>query len=242
MASTRQKGDLQERYDKLKAAVAHHRHLYYVLEAPEISDSAYDELEQELLTIEQAHPELRASDSPTQRVGGEAETKFKKVTHAVPQWSFNDAFSAQDMRDFDARVKRALGFKSGESVEYLCELKIDGLKIILTYRNGMLVTAATRGDGAVGEDVTHNIRTIESVPLALAQPVDVIVEGEVWMSEATLAGLNEMQQKAGKPLYANPRNAAAGSVRQLDPKIAASRKLDSFIYDVAAAPILPATQ
>ncbi len=230
----------RERYDKLKKVVLHHRHLYYVLERPEISDSAYDELEQELVRIETEHPELRTADSPTQRVGGEAQTSFKKVTHQVAQWSFNDAFTPEDMREFDARVKRGLKV---EQVEYTCELKIDGLKVVLTYERGSLRVAATRGDGVVGEDVTHNVRTIASVPLTLRRAVDCIVEGEVWMSEKALAKVNKEREGHGEPVFANPRNAAAGSIRQLDPKIAAARGLDTFIYDVAqTSEALPQTQ
>ncbi len=237
MISTRDK----ERYEKLRELVEHHRRLYYVQDSPEISDSAYDELEDELRRLEEAHPELKSAASPTQRVGGEVQASFKKVKHKVAQWSFNDAFSEQDMRAFDARVKKILGEINGLS--YTCELKIDGLKVVLEYKKGELAVAATRGDGVLGEDVTHNVRTIESVPLTLTRPVDVIVEGEIWMSEAQLAALNSRQQEKGLPLYANPRNAAAGSIRQLDPKVAASRKLDTFIYDVAqTSETLPETQ
>jgi len=231
----------QDRHQKLKALVEHHRRLYYVLDAPQIADSAYDELEDELRRLEERYPELGAESSPTRRVGGEVQAAFKKVPHKVAQWSFNDAFSEQDIRAFDARVKKILGEIKGLS--YTCELKIDGLKVVLEYKKGELVVAATRGDGVVGEDVTHNVRTIESVPLKLVRPIDCIVEGEIWMSEKTLEALNSRQQEAGLPPYANPRNAAAGSIRQLDPKIAASRNLDSFIYDVArSSEPLPATQ
>lgn len=222
---------VRERYEKLRALVERHRRLYYVLDAPEISDSAYDELEDELRRLEDAHPELRGADSPTRRVGGEAISAFKKVRHKVPQWSFNDAFTPEDMREFDARIRKTL--KDFSLPQYTCELKIDGLKIILEYERGELKVAATRGDGLVGEDVTHNVRTIESVPLRLTRPVNIIVEGEVWMSERVLVELNKKQKDKGLPPYANPRNAAAGSVRQLDPKVAAERRLDSFIYDVA---------
>jgi DNA ligase (NAD+) len=232
--------DTIERYEKLKTAVNRHRHLYYVLEQPEIADSAYDELEQELVRLEQEHPELISQDSPTQRVGGQPAASFKKVRHTVAQWSFNDAFTPEDMREFDVRVKRMLGARS---LEYICELKIDGLKIVLTYEDGKLITAATRGDGTVGEDVTHNIRTIRSVPLSLTQPVNVVVEGEVWMSEAALKKTNDARKKEDEPLFANPRNAAAGSIRQLDPRVAAVRGLDTFMYDVAATSgQLPSTQ
>jgi len=218
---------IQERYKKLKEAVNRHRHLYYVQEMPEIADSAYDELEQELISIEEQHPTLVSPDSPTQRVGGQPETSFKKVLHKVAQWSFNDAFVPDDIHDFDARVRRMLG---GKTPTYTLELKIDGLKIVLTYEKGILKTAATRGDGVVGEDVTHNVRTILSVPLQLERPVDIIVEGEVWMSERVLKEINKSRLKSG-------------TIRQLDPKVAAQRKLDTFIYDVArTSEPLPKTQ
>ena len=234
--------DARERYAKLVTVVNRHRRLYYVLESPEISDSAYDELEQELLRLEERYPALIAPDSPTRRVGGEPVAAFKKVRHSVAQWSFNDAFSEEDIRDFDARVKRMLKIPSmveelGEAgkVSYTCELKIDGLKVVLTYEKGALSVAATRGDGAVGEEVTHNVRTIGSVPLTLERSVDIVVEGEVWMSKQSLKDINALRRSQNEklPLFANPRNAAAGAIRQLDPAVAASRKLDTFIYDIA---------
>ncbi|OGC88105.1 hypothetical protein A2419_01385 [Candidatus Adlerbacteria bacterium RIFOXYC1_FULL_48_26] len=224
--------DVRERYEKLKKTLNHHRHLYYALEAPEIPDSAYDELERELASIEEKYPELITSDSPTQRVGGVLGT-FKKVTHTVSQWSFNDVFNEEELRNFDTRVHRMLG-ESAQTLTYTCELKIDGLKVVLTYEQGKLVTAATRGDGVTGEDVTHNVRTIQSVPLVLERAIDCVVEGEIWMSEEALKRTNKEREKNGEPLFANPRNAAAGSIRQLDPRIAATRGLDTFIYDVAS--------
>lgn len=223
--------EVKERYTKLKAAIQHYRRMYHVYDKEEIPEAARDSLMRELAQIEQAHPELIESDSPTQRVAGEPLPQFKKVKHQVAQWSYNDAFTEDDIHAFDARVKKILG--TADAVHYDCELKIDGLKIVLTYEKGKLETAATRGDGTVGEDVTHNVRTIESVPLALSRPIDVVVEGEVWMSEKTLENINKERAKDNEPLFANPRNAAAGSIRQLDPKIAASRNLDTFIYDVA---------
>ena len=222
--------EAKERYEKLKKMLNYHRHLYHVLDKPEIPDSAYDELEEELRRLEQAYPELVTVDSPTQRVGGEPQKEFKKVAHSVVQWSFNDAFTPDDMYAFDTRVKRVLGT---DDVAYTCELKIDGLKVVLMYEGGVLKTAATRGDGVVGEDVTHNVRTINSVPLALPRQVEVVVEGEIWMSEQALQKTNKERALQDEPLFANPRNAAAGSVRQLDPKVAAARGLDTFIYDVA---------
>lgn len=230
---------LQERYTKLKKTLERHRHLYYVLDAPEIADSAYDELEEELRRLEEKYPELVVPDSPTQRVGGAPQKEFVKVRHTVPQWSFNDAFTPEDMRAFDVRVKRMLGTSD---VAYTCELKIDGLKVVLTYERGVLTTAATRGDGVVGEDVTHNVRTISSVPLALPRPVDMVVEGEVWMSEQALERVNAERAQTGEPLFANPRNAAAGSMRQLDPAVAATRGLDIFIYDMAGTGAVVQTQ
>ncbi len=221
---------VQERHEKLKKTINHHRRLYHVYDKEEISQEALDSLKHEIAELEREYPALITPDSPTQRVAGAPLPAFKKVKHKVAQWSFNDAFTPEEMREWDARVKRFLG---GKTPTYVCELKIDGLKIVFEYEKGLLKTAATRGNGVVGEDVTHNIRTIESVPLSLERPIDIIVEGEVWMSTKHLEKLNKEQQKLGKPLYANPRNVAAGSIRQLDPKMAAARKLDVFIYDVA---------
>ncbi|HEV3244888.1 MAG TPA: NAD-dependent DNA ligase LigA [Candidatus Paceibacterota bacterium] len=226
--------DARERHEKLKASINRYRRLFHVYDKEEISEEARDSLMQELSELEKEYPELITPDSPSQRVAGAPLPQFKKVMHEVSQWSFNDAFSPEDLRDFDARVKRLLKPRFGDvHPTYACELKIDGLKIVFTYEKGLLKTAATRGNGVVGEDVTHNIRTIESIPLRLERPVDIVVEGEVWMSSKNLELLNKAQVKAGKPLYGNPRNVAAGSIRQLDPRIAASRKLDVFIYDVA---------
>ncbi len=217
------------RHEKLKEAINRYRRLYHVYDKEEISQAALDSLKRELSELEAAYPALIASDSPSQRVAGEPLPQFKKVKHKVEQWSFNDAFTFEDMREFDVRVSRL----AGATPTYLCELKIDGLKIVLEYQRGVLSSAATRGDGVVGEDVTHNIRTIESVPLSLERPIDIIVEGEVWMSTDSLSRVNAERQKTGEQLFANPRNAAAGSIRQLDPKIAAARGLDMYIYDVA---------
>lgn len=233
--------NVKERYKKLLETINRHRHLYHVLDALEISDAAYDELEKELTQIEKRYPALVAPDSPSGRVGGVPLPSFKKIRHKILQWSFNDAFSEEEIREFDARVKRML--KTDADVEYTCELKIDGLKVVLTYEKGYLKTAATRGDGTVGEDVTQNVKTIKSVPLSLLRPVTLVVEGEIWMSEESLRAINIERKKRGEQPFANPRNAAAGSIRQLDPKIAASRNLDTFIYDVAqTSEKLPRTQ
>lgn len=232
---------IQERYDKLKKAVNAYRTAYHVYDREEISQHALDALKRELSELEHDYPELVSPDSPTQRVAGAPLPQFKKVRHPVAQWSFNDAFSEEDIRAFDARVRRLL--PGSASPAYTLELKIDGLKVVLIYEKGFLKTAATRGDGTVGEDVTHNVRTIESVPLVLERPVDVVVEGEVWMSERALKEANALRARSGEPLFQNPRNAAAGTLRQLDPRVTAERKLDMFAYDVAqTSEALPATQ
>ncbi len=233
--------ETRERYEKLKTSVNRYRTLYHVYDKEEISQEALDSLKHELSVIESEYPELISPDSPSQRVAGKPLPKFIKIPHKIAQWSFNDVFSEEELRDFDTRVKRML--KTTDIIEYVCELKIDGLKIILEYEKGVLMSAATRGDGVVGEDVTQNIKTIDSIPVVLERPVDIIVEGEVWMSEKSLEAVNREREKEGEALFANPRNAAAGSIRQLDPAIAASRKLDSFIYDIAqTSEALPQTQ
>lgn len=227
--------EVRERYEKLKASINEYRTLYHVYDREAISPEALDSLKHELAEIERAHPSLITPDSPSRRVAGEPLPGFRKVRHTVPQWSLNDAFSEEDIREFDARVKRFLKqrFPDAEPT-YMSELKIDGLKVVLTYEKGFLKTAATRGDGEVGEDVTHNVRTIESVPLSLPRPIDVVVEGEVWLGARELERINKGREKDGEAPFANPRNAAAGSIRQLDPRIAASRKLDTFIYELAS--------
>ncbi len=232
--------ELFARAENLRTAIEKHRYNYHVLDKSEISPEALDSLKRELAELERDYPELVSADSPMQRVAGEPLKQFEKVPHKVPQWSYNDAFNEQNMRDFDARVKRFIKDEFGEvgtarvpNPTYVSELKIDGLKIVLEYEKGMLIRAATRGDGKVGENVTFNVRTIESVPLKLTRPVSVIVEGEIWMSKKNFEALNREQEKKGLPLYANPRNVAAGSIRQLDPRVAAARKLDVFVYDLA---------
>ena len=222
--------DVTERVKKLRDTINYHRYLYHVLDKEEISAEALDSLKMELAELERRYSELIVPDSPTQRVAGAALKFFEKVNHAVVQWSFNDAFTVEDIRAFDTRVKKLLGIKD---VDYVTELKIDGLKVVFTYEQGILKIAATRGDGRVGENVTTNIKTIESVPLILERPVDVVVEGEVWMAKSVFEQINKERRGKGEELYANPRNIAAGSIRQLDPRITASRKLNTFIYDIA---------
>ncbi|PIQ68935.1 MAG: DNA ligase (NAD(+)) LigA [Candidatus Taylorbacteria bacterium CG11_big_fil_rev_8_21_14_0_20_46_11] len=237
-------GEIKDRLEKLRETIEHHRYLYHVLDEQEISEMALDSLKHELFLLEREYPELVTPDSPTQRVAGKPLPEFKKVKHKVPQWSFNDAFSPDEMHEFDARVKRMLRAEAGrDSIPtYTVEHKIDGLKIVLEYDKGVLKTAATRGDGTVGEDVTENVKTIESVPLSLREPVSIIVEGEVWMKKSTLAKLNVERKKQGLEPFANPRNVSAGSIRQLDPKVAASRKLETYIYDIAKSDSVPASQ
>ena len=227
--------DVQVRYQKLKKSVNYYRHLYHVEDKEEISPEALDSLKEELVSLEKEYPELATSDSPSQRVAGTVLAKFQKVKHKVPQWSLNDAFGVTDIKEFDERVKRMLKAETGKDIQpsYTCELKIDGLHVVLEYIHGVLEVAATRGDGSVGENVTHNIRTIESVPLVLQEKVNIIVEGEVWLSKQQLEKINTERKEQGEPMYANPRNLAAGTVRQLDPKVASERKLDTFIYDIS---------
>lgn len=227
---------VRERYEKLKKTIDTHRYNYHVLNKEEISIEALDSLKHELVEIEEEYPELVTPDSPSQRVAGEPLDEFKKVAHTVRQWSFNDAFSEEEMHAFDDRVRRFIKKETDTNrvPTYTAELKIDGLHVVLTYEDGVLESAATRGDGRVGEDVTHNVRTIESVPLRLREAESVIVEGEVWLGKSELERINKLRVKNGEAPYANPRNLAAGTIRQLDPSVAASRKLDSFIYDLSA--------
>lgn len=237
--------EIIERLEKLKETINHHRYLYHVLDTSEISESALDSLKDELVKLESEYPELITADSPTQRVAGTPLDTFKKIEHKVPQWSFNDAFTEEDITEFDLRTKRFLEKAFDKKVEpsYICELKIDGLKVVLEYKEGLLFSAATRGNGTVGEDVTLNVKTIESVPLVLRKKVDCIVEGEVWLSKKQFERLNREKESKGEALYANPRNVAAGTIRQLDPKIVAERKLETFIYDIVAfSGTLPDTQ
>jgi DNA ligase (NAD+) len=223
-----------KRIAELREQVRRHDHRYYVLDDPEISDARYDALLAELRELEAAHPDLVTPDSPTQRVGGAPSVAFGEVVHAVPMLSLDNAFSEQDVLDFDRRVRERLDV---ETVEYSAEPKIDGLAISLRYEDGRLVQAATRGDGTRGEDVTANVRAIRSVPLALhvLQPPALLeVRGEVYMTRRSFEALNRRASERGEKTFVNPRNAAAGSLRQLDPKVTASRALDLFCYGVGA--------
>jgi DNA ligase (NAD+) len=237
-------GEAKERIAILRKAVADFRHEYHVHDKEVVPADALDSLKRELSELEEKFPELKNSSSPSVRIAGEALPEFKKVRHRVPQWSFNDAFTEEDMQAFDERVKRMLEKELGREVtpHYTTEPKIDGLKIVVEYEKGKLVRAATRGDGVVGEDVTHNAKTIETLPLMLARPIDCIVEGEVWVSSKELVRINKERVANDEEPFANPRNLAAGSIRQLDPKVAASRKLRVFIYDLALADDVPPSQ
>ena len=222
--------DYKERLQELKKMIWEHDYNYYVLDDPQISDYAYDLLMQELLDIEKAHPELISPDSPSQRVGGKAVEEFPTFTHRTPLLSLGNSYGEEDLREFDRRVKSDLGV---EKVEYAVEYKIDGLSIALSYENGVLVTGATRGDGYVGEDVTNNIKTVKNIPLKLRIPTDIMeARGEVYLPRASFERLNKIREENGEPLLANPRNAAAGSIRQLDPKVAAERDLRAIIYNI----------
>ncbi|HET8581482.1 MAG TPA: NAD-dependent DNA ligase LigA [Candidatus Paceibacterota bacterium] len=216
------------RAKKLRAEIARHARLYHQEDAPEISDEAYDALVEELAAIEQAYPELASAASPTAQVGAAPAAGFSKVTHAVRQWSFDDVFTEDGLIEWEARTRKL----AGRDLAYVCEQKIDGLKVVLTYEDGVLVTAATRGDGRIGEDVTRNIMTIARIPQRLAKKRTMVVMGEVWLSREELARINRERAEASEPLFANTRNAAAGSLRQLDPAVTASRKLECFIYDI----------
>ena len=223
--------DAKDRIEKLRTEIRRHNRLYYALDAPEISDEAYDALYHELRALEEKHPELLTPDSPTQRVGGAPAKEFKKTRHKVAQWSFDNVFDVDGLKKWDERVRK---LAKRSSIEYVAELKIDGLKIVLTYEKGILVTGATRGDGIIGEDVTGNIKTIRSIPLSLPEKVDLVAVGEVWLPHQQLARINKEREKNGEPVFANTRNAAAGSLRQLDPRVVAERRLESFIYDIDA--------
>lgn len=226
------KQEAKKRIEKLKEQMSEIDYAYYVLDNPIVADAVRDSLKDELEKLEKEYPQLITSDSPTQRVGGKALGRFDKIRHKVPKYSFDDVFSWEDVLDFDKRVKKFLKVPGSEKVAYTCELKIDGLNITLHYKKGLLDKAVTRGDGFVGEDVTHTIKTIKSVPLKLRQPVSLEVGGEVYMSRKVFDAINKQQEKRGEEKFANPRNAAAGTVRQLDPAVAASRELDCIVYAI----------
>lgn len=217
--------EIKTRIDELTAILKKANYEYYNLDNPSITDQEYDKYLRELINLEEKYPEYADPNSPTKRVGGEAIDKFVKVQHKIPMISLANVFNEEEIREFTGRIKNA-GFKP----EYVCELKIDGLSVSLHYEHGKLVYAATRGDGITGEDITHNVKTIKTVPLDLKQDIDIEVRGEIYMNKATLAKLNREREKNGEAKLQNVRNAAAGSIRQLDPKVAAKRHLDTWIY------------
>ena len=219
--------DLSKRVKVLHELLHQYNYEYHVKDNPSVPDSEYDKLLHELIDIETQHPELKTADSPTVRVGGEAQSSFEKVRHETPMLSLSNAFNEDDLRRFDQRVREAVG-----EVSYMCELKIDGLAVSLKYENGRLVQGLTRGDGTTGEDITENLKTIHAIPLTLKQPISFEVRGEAYMPRKSFMKLNEEKEKKGEAPFANPRNAAAGSLRQLDPKLAAARKLDIFLYSI----------
>lgn len=220
--------EVKAQIENLREEIRKHEYQYYVLDAPLINDSEYDNLMRELVRLEQQHPKLLSIDSPSQRVGGKALEILQPVRHRVPLLSLDNAFSLADLSDFDRRVK-----KIDEPVEYMAELKIDGLSIALVYEQGILTSAATRGDGAVGEDVTLNVRTIKNIPLKLRNEIPRLeVRGEIYLPKSEFVRLNQEREEREERTFANPRNAAAGSLRQLDPGITASRALAAFIYDI----------
>ncbi|WP_413524497.1 NAD-dependent DNA ligase LigA [Carnobacterium divergens] len=227
----------KEEVFKLRSTLEQYSYEYYVKDNPSIEDHEYDKLYHRLVELETEFPDLVTGDSPTQRVGGTVLPGFTKVVHEIPMLSLGNAFNKNDLLDFDQRIKKLV---EGE-VEYLCELKIDGLAVSLKYEEGKLVQAATRGDGTVGEDITQNIRTVKSVPLRLKKPYSIEVRGECYMPKSSFLKLNKEREENGEDVFANPRNAAAGSLRQLDPKIAAKRNLSTFLYTVADFGELTAT-
>lgn len=220
--------DIEKRVAELNTLLHEYGYAYYVLDKPLVSDAVYDQLLHELIALEKENPSLIYPDSPTQRVGGTALEGFQKVTHTYPMLSLSNAFSEADLRDFDRRIRQAIG----DHFSYVCELKIDGLAIGLRYENGVFIQGATRGDGYVGEDITTNLKTIRAIPLRLKKPVTIEVRGEAYMPKKSFETLNKAREEIGEELFANPRNAAAGSLRQLDPKVAASRNLSTFIYAI----------
>lgn len=226
---------MNERLDELKQRLHELSYAYYVLDNPVAEDGEYDALYAELVTIETAHPELVTEDSPTQRIGGVVLDKFEKVPHDVPMLSMGDVFNEEEIRQFDQRVRKELEV---DQVDYTVELKIDGLALSLKFEEGRLVQGATRGNGTIGENITANVKTIRSVPLKLREPLTIEIRGEAYMPKRSFAKLNESREEEGLALFANPRNAAAGSLRQLDTKIAASRNLDTFLYAVANPSVL----
>jgi DNA ligase (NAD+) len=230
--------EAKDRIDALRKEIGHHDYRYYVLDEPEISDAHYDRLMKELQALEGEHPELASDSSPTRRVAGAPSDRFEKVVRKVPMLSLANVFSAEEFAEFDERVRKHLGV---DRVRYVCEHKLDGLAVELIYEGGKLVKGATRGDGTTGEDVTANLRTVRNIPLSLHDPGSgevprlLEVRGEVFMRKDDFARLNQQREETGEPIFANPRNSSAGSLRQLDPRITAARPLSFYAYEVGRA-------
>src|SRR5271169_6933143 len=231
--------DVRQKIDALRDKIRYHEHRYYVLDDPEISDAEFDRLVNELKVLEAEHPELITPDSPTQRVGGKPREGFVKVRHSTAMLSLDNAYSEEELRDWERRVHEL----TGESqVDYVCELKLDGMSLALRFNGGKLALGLTRGDGTIGEDVTPNVRTVRSVPLTIAEkildkaglPHDFEVRGELLMPLSAFQRMNEEREAQGLPVFANPRNATAGTVRTLEPNVTAQRRLDFFGYGLLA--------
>lgn len=218
---------MKERYDELIKLIEKANYDYYTLDNPTVTDREYDNWMSELLDIEERHPEIKRKDSPSEKIGGEVISEFKKVEHKIGMFSISDVFNESEIVAFDERIR-----KEFPNLSYVCELKIDGLAVSLQYEKGILKRAATRGNGLVGEDITHNVKTIGTIPLRLNKPVDIEVRGEIYMPLKAFNELNEKRLINGEPIFQNPRNAAAGSIRQLDSSVAKARKLDAFLYHV----------
>ncbi|TQO56087.1 NAD-dependent DNA ligase LigA [Paraclostridium bifermentans] len=220
--------DIKARMDELINQINYHSNKYYNDDAPEISDYEYDNLMKELIKIEEENPRIKRADSPSSRVGGKPLDKFTQITHKIPMLSLSNAYSDKDLKDFDKRVREL----ADDSVEYVVEFKIDGLSVGLTYKNGVFEKGATRGNGVVGEDITENLRTVKTIPLKINDTEEVVVRGEVYISKQNFEKINELQEEQGLQLFANPRNLAAGTLRQLDSKLTAKRPLDIFIFNL----------
>ena len=218
---------MKERYDELIKLIEKANYEYYTLDNPSITDREYDNLMSELIDIENKYPEIRRADSPSEKIGGEVISEFQKVAHKVPMFSISDVFNESEIVAFDERVRREL-----PNPNYVCELKIDGLAVSIQYENGIFKSAATRGNGTIGEDITHNVKTIKSIPMRLKSNETIEVRGEIYMPLASFNKLNEEREKNKESLFQNPRNAAAGSIRQSDSNIAKKRGLDAFFYHV----------
>src|SRR5271169_5058021 len=227
--------DLEKKLESLREKIRRHEHLYYVLDDPEISDGDFDKLMQQLKGLEAQHPELVTPDSPTQRVGGKPREGFVKVAHSSPMLSLDNTYNEEELRDWERRVHELTG---RSDVDYVCELKLDGMSLALVYEDGRLIRGVTRGDGSIGEDVTLNVRTVRSIPLSIPKeklrkagiPADFEVRGEMLMPIAAFRKMNQQREEKGLSRFANPRNATAGTVRQLEPSIVAQRRLDYFAY------------